>query len=195
MDTASLTISPRVIFAEIIYKTEKPERVSITPPIIEDYVGTLANIGFVTYHKGLPVNDLRYLTKEEVVHLDWSDPWYSKFESRNIVRHHKNSLMSFLYVDPYEIRHEMLVRLKDLEDWIDLDYHIDDDISAAELDSIKKLVADFLITKNKLTADGIAIPPILDKVHFVEVKLSGIQILEKPRDLPYSAAIIGVILA
>jgi hypothetical protein len=31
-------------------------------------------------------------------------------------------------------------------------------------------------------------------VNFVEVKLSGIQILEKPRDLPYSAAIIGVIL-
>ncbi len=194
VDTASLTISPRVIYAEIIYKTEKPNRVAITPPLIDGYNGTLANIGFVTYHKGLPVNDLRYLSKEEVVALDWSDPWYSKFENTNIARHHKNSLMSFLYVDPYEIRHEMLVRLKDLEDWIDLDYNIDDDITAAELDSIKKVVADFLITKNKLTADGIAIPPILDKVHFVEVKLSGIQILEKPRDLPFSSAIIGVIL-
>lgn len=194
VDTASLTISPRVIFAEIIYNTEKPERVAIKPPLIEGYKATLANIGFVTYHKGLPVNDLRYLSKEEVVHLDWSDPWYSKFENGNIARHHKNSLMSFLYVDPYEIRHEMLVRIKDLEDWIDLGYHIDDDISAAELDSVKKIVADFLITKNRLSADGIAIPPILDKVHFVEVKLSGIQILEKPRDLPFSSAIIGVIL-
>ncbi len=194
VDTASLTISPRVIYAEIIYITEKPNHVAITPPLIDGYSGTLANIGFVTYHKGLPVNDLRYLATEETVHLDWSDPWYTKFENKNIARHHKNSLMSFLYVDPYEIRHEMLVRLKDLEDWIDLDYHIDDDIKAAELDSIKNVVADFLITRNKLTADGIAIPPILDKVHFVEVKLSGIQILEKPRDLPYSAAIIGVIL-
>ncbi|MCK5346247.1 MAG: hypothetical protein KAR20_22710, partial [Candidatus Heimdallarchaeota archaeon] len=194
VDTANLTVSTRVVFAEIIYKTRKPESVSITPPLKEGYKATLANIGFVTYHKGLPVNDLRYLAAEEVVHLDWNDPWYSKFENRNIARHHKNSLMSFLYVDPYEIRHEMLVRIKDLGDWIELDYDIDDDISASELDSIKAIVADFLITKNQLTADGIAIPPILDKVHFVEVKLSGIQILEKPKALPFSSAIIGVIL-
>lgn len=193
VDTASMTISPRVVYAEIIYKTSKSKKLSITPPLVNKFKITFANIGFVTYHKGLPVNDLRYLAAKETVHLDWKDPWYSKFENRNIVRHHKNSLMSFLYVDPYEIRHEMLVRIKDLEDWIEMDFEIDDIITIAELDSVKKLVADFLITKNKLTADGIAIPPILDKVNFVEVKLSGIQILEKPKDLPFSSAIIGVI--
>jgi len=196
LDTANLKISPRVVYAEIVYNLrENPDIVSFTPPLQEGYSSTFANIGFVTYHKKIPVNDLRYLGAQETVHVDWSDPWYSKFENQNIVRHHQNSLMSFLYVDPYEVRHEVLVRLKDLEYWVDLGYNIGDIIETSELDSIKQLIADFLIGRNKLYIDGIKVPPILDKVHFVEVRLSGIQILEVPKPLDYSSAIIGVIFS
>jgi hypothetical protein len=193
VDTANSKISSWVVFAEMKYKVKKPETISVTPPILTGYSTTLANIGFVTYHKGLPVHDLRYMATEETLHLNWNDPWYSKYENKNLVRHHQNSLMSFLYVDPYEIRHEMLIRLKDLEEWIEFDYHIDDDIPSEDMEAIKNEVADFLMQKNPLKADGETIEPILDKSHFVEVKLSGIQILQEPKSLPFSSAIIGVI--
>jgi hypothetical protein len=196
VDTANISISPIVIYAEAYYPLSyKPKKVTVKPPIEEGYRSTLANIGFVTYHKQVPVHDLRYLGQSETVHLDWKDPWYSQYTNINLRRHHKNSLMEYLYVDPYEVRHEVLIRLKDLEYWIPLNYNIDDLILANEIDSIKNYVADFMIKRNKVIIDGIEVPPILDKVHFIQVAMSGIQIIENPIDMDYATAIIGIILA
>ena len=196
VDTANITISPVVIFAEAFFPLSyKPKNVTIHPPMEEGYKSTLANIGFVTYHKQVPVHDLRYLGQDETVNLDWTDPWYTQYSNKNLRRHHKNSLMEYLYIDPYEVRHEVLIRLKDLEYWIPLDYNIDDQIPAGDVDSIKNYVADFMINRNKVIIDGIEVPPILDKVHFIQVAMSGIQIIENPGDMDFATAIIGIILA
>ena len=93
VDTSS-TISPYVLFTEIEYPINKrPKTITITPPIEEGYQSTLANIGFIAYHKNIPVNDLRYLGSTEMLRLDWYDPWYSKFDNRNLKRHHSSSLL------------------------------------------------------------------------------------------------------
>ena len=192
----STLLNKKIIYAEIEYPlNSKIGQLLITPPILEENRTTLANIGFIVYHKDIPVNDLRYLGVTEPLHLDWNDPWYSYFENKNIARHHSSSLMSFLYVEPYEVRHEILGRIKDLEDWIDLDYGMDDMIEVDQQDSIKQLIADFLVKRNIVHIDGEATMPIIDRIHFVEVRLSGIQIMEIPKPLPYASAIIGVIFA
>lgn len=192
----STLLNKPIIYIEIDYPiTSKIGELSVIPPMQEGYQSTLANIGFIVYHKTIPVNDLRYLGVKETLYLDWNDPWYSYFENQNISRHHKSSFMSFLYVEPYEVRHELLGRLKDLEDWIDLGYGMDDMIEVDEQDSIKQLVADFLVKRNVVRIDGEARKPIIDRIHFVEVQLSGIQIMEIPKPLPYASAIIGIIFA
>ena len=192
----SRTISPQVLYVEIEYAIKKrPTVITITPPIAEGYQSTQANIGFVCYHKNLPVSDLRYLSSAETLRLDWSDPWYSKFDNRNLKRHHSSSLLSFLYVDPYEVRHEVLVRVKDLDHWMDMGYGIDDKILIADQQKLKDTVADFLKVHNIVTIDGRQLEPIVDRVHWVKWSLSGIQILEVPEDMDYSTAVIGVIFA
>ena len=185
-----------ILYVEIEYPTvSRISQISITPPMIAGQETSPANIGFVVYHKGIPVNDLRILMQCEKLLLDWSDPWYSHFENRDISRHHSSSFMSFLYVEPYEVRHEILVRLKDLEGWINFGYDIDDQIAVSAQDSIKKRIADFLVLHNKIEIDSNFQAPIIDRVHFVEATLSGIQVVEIPKPLNYGSAIIGVILA
>lgn len=192
----STLLNKKIIYVEIEYPLRsKIQQISMTPPIQKGYQTTLANIGFIVYHKAIPVNDLRYLGVKETLHLDWEDPWYSYFENKNISRHHSSSFMSFLYVEPYEVRHEILGRIKDLEGWINFDYGMDDMIEVDEQDSIKQLIADFLVQRNTVRIDGIEIKPIIDRIHFVEVRLSGIQIMEIPKPMPYSSTIIGVIFA
>lgn len=192
----SVLLNKQIMYVEIEYPiASKIKELSFIPPMEVGYQSTLANIGFIVYHKTIPVNDLRYLGVKETMHIDWNDPWYSYFENPNISRHHKSSFMSFLYVEPYEVRHELLGRIKDLEDWIDLDYGMDDMIEVDEQDSIKQLVAEFLVKRNVVRIDGEARKPIIDRIHFVEVQLSGIQILEIPKPLPYASAIIGIIFA
>lgn len=195
VDTTS-NISSEVFYIEIIYPLKtKPTVITITPPIEKDYQFTLANIGFIAYHKNIPVNDLRYLVTTETLRIDWSDPWYSKFDNFNLKRHHSSSLLSFLYIDPFEVRHEVLVRVKDLEYWIDMGYDIDDKILVEEQLALKDTIAKFLKVHNIVTIDGREVEPIIDRVHWVKWSLSGIQILEVPQEMDYSSAVIGVIFA
>ena len=189
-------LSKQVLFTEIVYPLNmRPKKVVITPPIEAGMRNTMANIGFVTYHKNIPVNDLRYLSRRETLNLNWEDPWYSRFNNINLRRHHQSSLMSFLYVDPYEVRHEVLMRVKDLEEWIDLGYKLDDYIEVEELDVLKDKIANFLVNRNIVTIDGKVGQPIIDKIHFVKWSLAGIQIQELKERMDYSSAVIGVIFA
>ncbi len=187
-------VSTEMLFVEIIYPLQNnPNQIVITPPLKKGLERTSANIGFVTYHKNIPVNDLRYLSEPATVNLDWEDPWYSKFNNGNLKRHHQSSLMSFLYVDPYEVRHEVLMRVKDLEEWIDLGYDLNDFIEVEDQEELKKKIGEFLLTRNKVTVDGEVGQPILDKIHFVKWSLAGIQIQEIKEPMDYSSAVIGVI--
>jgi hypothetical protein len=185
-----------VLYVEIVYPTSKSiSSLSITPPMESGQDVSPANICLVAYHKSIPINDLNMLLKEEVLYLDWVDPWYSYFENKNISRHHSSSFMSFLYVEPYEVRHEILCRVKDLEDWLDLGYEMGDMINEGEIDTVKSRISQFLVEKNIVEIDGEKIRPIVDKVHFVEVNLAGIQVMEIPKPIPYTGAIIGIIFA
>ena len=78
------------------------------------------SIGFVLYHCGVPVNDFRYLAAESTVDLDWSDPWYSRFRHPNLRRQFDAPLSAYLYIEPYEVRKEIIVRPRDLQQWLDL---------------------------------------------------------------------------
>jgi hypothetical protein len=185
----------RVLYAEIIYPfSEKPASLTFVPPLDDEGRAT-TTIGFIAYHKSVPVIDFRYLGAPARLDLDWDDPWYSKFDNPNLKRHHKSALMSFLYVEPYELRHEILIRVKDLESWMDLGLRGDEYIEVDELDGLRQRIGEFLRTKNQVLIDGKAYKPILDRTNYVQVGIKGIQLLEQPERLEVSTAIVGVILA
>lgn len=50
--------------------------------------------------------------------LDWDDPWNSRFEGSNLTRHHRYAMMSYRYIEPYEVRHQLLVRVSDMAGWM-----------------------------------------------------------------------------
>jgi hypothetical protein len=184
----------RVLYAEIIYPfDEKPGELTMVPP--RDAQGHAeATIGFIVYHKSVPVIDFRYLGAPAKLSLDWDDPWYSRFENPNLKRHHKSALMSFLYVEPYEVRHEILTRVRDLEEWMDLGLRGKEYIELDELEPLKQRIGEFLLRRNPVLIDGEALKPILDRTNYVKVALTGIQLVEIPERLEISTAIVGVII-
>ena len=185
----------RVLYAEIIYPFEgKPEHVTMVPPL-DDEGRAKVTLGFIAYHKAVPVIDFRYFGAPAKLKLDWSDPWYSKFDNPNLKRHHKSALMSFLYVEPHEVRHEVLIRVRDLEQWMDLGLRGTEYIEVDELGTLRQRIESFLLAKNIVKVDGEALKPIMDRSNYVTVGISGIQILEQPQRLEISTAIVGVIIA
>ena len=184
----------RVLYVEISYPfTARPKQLTIIPPLDAQGRATVS-IGFIAFHKSVPIIDFRYLGAAAPLTLDWSDPWYSKFENPSLKRHHKSALMSFLYVEPYEVRHEVLTRVKDLEEWMDIGLRGTEYIEIDELELLRQRIGEFFLSRNSVTIDGQLGNPILDRTNYVKVSRSGIQLIEQPERLEISTAIVGVII-
>jgi len=184
----------RVLYAELIYPfISKPKSLTIIPPHGKGGLPT-ASIGFIAYHKGVPVVDYRYLSEAAQMHLDWDDPWYSRFENKAFKRFQQSGLLTFLYIEPYEVRHETLVRVKDLKAWMDLGLRGEEFIEVDEVEPLKKRAGQFLLQHSKVTIDGKQLKPLLDRTSFVKYTMTRTYFLDKPERMPLNSAMLGVII-
>ena len=184
----------RVLYVEIIYPFQnRPASLTFVPPIDDVGVGKVS-MGFITYHNQVPINDFRYLSEPSTVTLDWQDPWYSQFDNKGLKRWQRGGVMSFVYIEPYEVRHEILARVKDLEAWIDLDLKGDEYIEADENELLKKRVGDFFLKRDNVLIDGNPLSPILDRTSFVKYTLTRTYFLDIPERIHKNTAMIGVII-
>ncbi len=176
--------------ATVVYPIEERlEGLAIIPP-----QGANQTIGLVLLHRGVPVSDLTPLKKPVNLSLDWNDPWHSRFDAPEFVRRHAEP-RSYLYLESYEVRHELLLRLKDLKPWLDLGLKDGHTVEEGEREALKKKIGGFLLAHNRLSIDGINIPPQLDRVEFVRFDRSGVVPVGEQGRLETETALVGVMLA
>ena len=144
-------------------------------------------IGFIVYHLGLPVIDLHYLEGEAELALDWRDPWNSRFASARLRRLYDARAAVFLYVEPYEVRVEILARPVDLVWWPE------EAIPVARQQELKERAAALLGDSCRLTVDGAATPLRLDRVHFLQRRLWTSTVVDPPEELAAASATLGAI--
>ena len=184
----------RVLYAELVYPfLKKPKSLTIIPPLDEKGLSQVP-ISFVTYHQGVPIHDFKYLSESSTVTLDWDDPWYSRFDKKALKRWQTGGVMSFIYIEPYEVRHEVLARVKDLAAWIDLDLRGNEFIEADENKELKKRVGEFFLKRSNVLIDGKKLRPILDRTSLVKYSTTASTFLEQPERLPINTAMVGVII-
>jgi hypothetical protein len=184
----------RVLYAELVYPfAGQPQTLTFTPPGGGPDASAV-NIGFIAYHLAVPIIDFRFLSKSATLTLDWADPWYSRFDNPTLKRHHSSALMSFLYVESDEVRHEVLTRIKDIGTWLPLGLRDEDTMAPDEWPAVKARVAAYLMGKNPVVIDGRTMEPTLVRADFVSLSVAGVQVIEDPQVLDNSTAILGVIL-
>ncbi len=167
----------------------KPSRLSIMlGPVIQK-----AGIGFVAYHKKVAVNDFRYLSGVQTLLLDWGDPWYTQFITRSLRRSYFAPMSGFIYVEPYEVRKEIIVRPKDLQYWIDLGIEGREVIPVEIQEQMKLKVGAFLGDRLPVVIDGKAVAGELAHINFLDRSLKTSLVINPPRELPIDAAIMGAI--
>ena len=179
-----------VLYAELSYPLPgRPSELSIRPPRGRQP----ANVGFVVYHHGIPVNDFRYLSMEVTAHLDWDDPFYSRFESRNLRRRYDAPLSVFLYIDHFEVRKEVVARPMDLQRWVDLGIAGLDTIPVDMQEELKARVVAFLTVNTPMTVNGRPVEPALDRIHFIRRTLRRTGVIDPPEPVALHEATLGVI--
>jgi len=188
------TDSELVVFAELAYALQsQPSILTLRPPRRGNTNNVAATIGFVAYHKQLPVNDFRYLSSEATLELDWNDPWYSRFRNPNLRRKNNAPISAFLYVEPFEVRKEIIVRPRDIQAWHDLGIDGQEVLTVDEQDEIKNAVARFLADKSPVKIDGHVAEGRLNRVHFIQRSLRKTGIVDPPEDLDTTSATLGII--
>ncbi|WP_226689654.1 hypothetical protein [Ruegeria arenilitoris] len=187
--------SAQVVYVVLDYPLDhKPAEITFKPPLTSDGIPTAA-IGVIFDHLGVAVTDYRYLSRSEVFYPNWNDPWYSRFENPNLTRHHKSALMSFVSVEPREVRHEVIFRLRDLEGWLDLKLGDETLLDANAMAKIKRQAIDLFSHSNPLTIDGSVVLPSLAKVEQLSVGVEGLKVLENPSETNRATAILGIVLS
>jgi len=178
-----------VIRASVIFSfDERPDSLTLTAPRETG----VANVGFVLYHKGIAVNDYRYLSTGLSVDLDWQDAWYSSFSDRGMRRQYYSPMTGFIYVEPYEVRKEIIVRPADIQHYIDLGLEGATTIPADRHADIKEKVVAFLADHFPVKIDGEDVEGTIDRVNFLKRTLRSSVVVDN-QDLEFLSATIGVI--
>jgi hypothetical protein len=184
----------RVVYAELIYPfKDRPKSLTFIPPLDERGFPK-APIGFLCSHQQVTVVDYRILSQESTLHLDWDDPWYSKFDKKQLRRKIGTGMRTFLYIEPYEVRNEILVRVKDMMTWLDFDLRGDETIEVDEFNRVREQIGRFFMERENVRIDGQRLKPILDRTAFVESSLQRSRFIETPEQVSLNSAMVGVIV-
>jgi hypothetical protein len=143
-------------------------------------------------HHGLPVIDHGVLTGAETLSLDWQDPWYSHFLNPKLKRGHTDPVMAFLYIEPQQIKSEIVVRVKEIANWTDLGLRDSKVIYPDEFALVKQKIGQFLLAQNKVSADAKELSPSLDRVDYIRMGAADIQAYEPQQAQRQVATLIGV---
>ncbi|MCG8686335.1 MAG: hypothetical protein MI892_15765 [Desulfobacterales bacterium] len=186
---------PRVLYVELVYPFEgRPKTLTLIPPI-DPRTGRLgASIGFACFHSQAIISNFNYMSGPVIVNLNWQDPWYSNFDDKKLQGGMRSGVSSYIYIEPYEVRHEILVRVKDIENWMDLGLEGSQFIEAHENEKLKERVGQFFLENENLLVDGQRLRPILDRTAFVKYTMTGSRFLESPEQLSINSARIGIII-
>lgn len=200
LTAASKVIAPRprsedVVFVEMEFQFQgQPTQITFTPPLNENGI-PLASIGMVAEHLGVPVTDYRYLSRPETMLPNWEDPWFTTFENPNLTRHHKSPLMSFLSMEPREVRHEIIFRLKDFEAWADLNLGAAERLSPDQVAQVKSEAASFFEQHNPLSINGTSVLPRDVQVSRIAVGADGLRVLPDEAEAQRTTMLMGAVLS
>ena len=177
----------QVVFVRLEYPfAEKPRTLGLAAP-------PQSSVGFVVYHEGVAVNDFRYLSRTQTLEFDWDDPWYTQFQRRSLRRRYFAPMSGFLYVEPYEVRKEIVARPLDLQHWVDLGLAGRETIPPEIQPELLRKAAAFLKAHQPVEIDGTTPEPELARIHFLERSLKTSRVIDPPEELDVHSALIGVI--
>ncbi len=178
-----------VVRVRLVYPFEgRPERLTFGGPDVPR-----VSVGFVVYHGTIAVNDFRYLTASQTLLLDWDDPFYSHFERRALRRQYDAPMSGFLYVDPFEVRKEIVLRPLDLQQVADLGLEGLSEIPPEIQPEIERRVAAFLREHHPVSIDGVPVQGELARINFLDRSLRTSRVIDPRRTLDVHAAVLGAI--
>lgn len=172
------------------YVLNGSREITLIPPL-DSQGQTASTIGFITHHGNMPVNNFAYLSRAETLLIDRDDPWRTRLENTNIRRHLRFPLLSFLYVEPRQVRHEIVLRPRDLARWANQPFHAWEMLTPDKQRDLSTTTRDYLREKNPTKIDRRPRTPGATEVVFLKATDNGLLPVTKEEPIELGALLIG----
>ena len=106
-----------------------------------------------------------------------------------------SAVYSYLYITDTEVRHEMLIPVLTLEDWLPLDRDDPDFMSVEEQKAARQGIFEFLKAQQRIVLDGMPVEPVLTRLEFFGPGLRDFAREAPQEDVSVYNARVGVILS
>ncbi len=123
------------------------------------------------------------------------DQWYQRQEEETLGITSYSSVYSFLYIDDYEVRHEILVPLLTLEESVLIARATDAFLEVDEQDAASRQIAAFFTAGNPLEVDGVRVQPVVERIDFYGLDFKDFARRAERRRVSMANARVGVILS
>ncbi|WP_170427171.1 hypothetical protein [Ruegeria arenilitoris] len=184
-----------VMYLEVFYSFEgaRPESLIVHPPYA-DGGSPVASIGFMVFDRHVPITRFSFLNKDMHLAISWPDPWFTVFANPNLNRPSQSGTTSFLYVTPRELRHEVLIRVRDLAPWINQEFMTGSKLEPARQSRILTGALEAFKIRNSLSISGNVVHPASARGTFLTLGERGFQVVEGNPMLIADTTFVGVIL-
>jgi hypothetical protein len=102
-------------------------------------------------------------------------------------------MSGFIYVEPYEVRKEIVIRPRSLQGFVDLGLSDRQTIPIEIQPELLRRAGEFLSAHHPILIDGQSVEGALARVNFLERTLRTSRVIDPPEELSVDSAIIGAI--
>lgn len=143
----------------------------------------------------------------ETIRFDWDketlDPnasqqeweaWAEEEQEETLGITSYSSVYSFLYIEDYEVRHEILIPLLTLEESVLIARADGAFLEVHEQQAAREQIQAFFLSGNPLAIDGVEVRPIVDRIDFFGVDFKDFARRAEPQRVSMASARVGIIL-
>jgi len=144
----------------------------------------------------------------ETFRFDWSKPvlagdaseedwqaWFDEQREATLGITSYSSVYSFIYIERFEVRHEILIPLASLATMIDFERADPYYLEIPEQDLATEQIRKFFSVGNEVTIDGIAVSPVFDRIDFYGLDLRDFAMQSERNRISMANGRVGLILS
>lgn len=196
---------------EFEYPLEKaPEFLTFSQHLVDRELLVPAEMNLVIKQEnaGSPFGAFLQPHQPEIVRFSWENPplspeaseaewdkWYQKQREETLGITSYSSVYAFLYIEDFEVRHEILVPLLSLEESVLIARDEDGFLDLAEQDAAREQIVAYFTSGNPLQIDGLTVTPVVQRVDFYGLNLKDFAVQAERRPVSIANARVGIILS
>lgn len=189
--------------------SEPPEFLTFSQQLVDSNAGFPAMVHFNLKQEGseTPYAVAMKPREPQTIRFNWDNPplapdaseedwqkWLKERREETLGITSYGTIYSFLYIEDFEVRHEILIPLATLESFFTLERKDEDFLSVAEQEASRKKIEDFFAKANPIEIDGIKVKPVISRLDFYGLDFKDFAKPAEKKRVSVANARVGIIL-